>query len=273
MKVALIKSPWWVRYCPPYILGFFAALLRDHGHQAYPYDLNNMLYYDVKPEFRKYWDDRDYYSFWEDPAFIQYLFWECGFDSVLEKITLKESRIFCFTTHTPNVLISLKLAEEIKNLNKDAIVIFMGHKCSRAQMAHDFIRYDSVDYVCTGEADIALPELLSKLEGRRRSDMPECKGFLLKKDGNIIDCGDPQIVADLDSVPFPDYSDLMETVPHMPYSQPCRLDILDSRGCVNACHFCYERLYWQKFRTMSAQRIYEQINCHYNQFPGIDTFY
>ena len=23
MKVALIKCPWWVRYCPPYIIAYF----------------------------------------------------------------------------------------------------------------------------------------------------------------------------------------------------------------------------------------------------------
>ncbi|MBN2407339.1 MAG: radical SAM protein [Elusimicrobia bacterium] len=274
MKVTLIKAPWWVRYCPPYILGYFAALLRREGHCVEVLDLNNIIYNSIDPEYRKYWDDRDYYSLWENPSFCWDILGNPRIKPVLDKIVNGGSGVVCFTTHTTNIPISLVLAGLIKENDRKRVTVFMGHKCSRAQMAYDLAADERVDYVCPGEADISLPRLLAKLNGRaERDNLPEAGGFLMKKSGRIIDRGDPEAAGDLDALPFPDYSDFAEDIKGRTYSQPRRLDILDSRGCVNACHFCYERLYWQRYRSMSGKRIFEQITAHMNAYAGIDFFY
>jgi len=95
----------------------------------------------------------------------------------------------------------------------------------------------------------------------------------MKRKGKIVDGGYPPIVKNLDALPFPEYGDFTQEINEDSYSQPNRLDILDSRGCINSCHFCYERLYWQKFRTLSAGRIYEQISHHIKNYPKINYFY
>ncbi|MFC2061721.1 radical SAM protein [Elusimicrobiota bacterium] len=274
MKIALVKSPWWVRYCPPYILAFFSTYLRGKGHEVSLFDLNNTLYHKVKPELKKYWDDRDYYSVWENPAFIEMIMAVPEMKESINSIIETNTDIICFTTHTPNTRISEEIARNIKQENKEKIIVFLGHKCSRAQMAYDFASRPYIDYVCTGEAEIALCNLVEKLKDLREGDdLPECDGFLLKRNGKIVDCGNPPVVDDLDSLPFPDYEDFTDDIEKNTYSQAGRLDILDSRGCINACHFCYERLYWQKFRTMSGSRIYEQIKYHTDSFPQVNYFY
>ncbi|MFH1415461.1 MAG: radical SAM protein [Elusimicrobiota bacterium] len=274
MRIALVKCPWWVRYCPPYILAFFSTLLRNKGHEVSVFDMNNSLYYECSSEYRKYWDNRDYYSLWENPSFVEQLFTDSVFKENVKKITSQHPGMVCFTTHTPNTLISLELARKIKETDSDIVTVFMGHKASRAQMAFDFIAQDHVDYVCTGEADIALPELIEKLEGGNdKGGLPRCPGFLVKEGKDIIDCGDPQVVSDLDALLFPEYDDFTEDMRTMPYSQPGRIDILDSRGCINDCHFCYERLFWQKYRTMSGRRLFEQITYHIDKMPETDYFY
>ena len=45
MKVALIKCPWWVRYCPPYILAYFSTYLKSLRHETFCFDLNNIFYH------------------------------------------------------------------------------------------------------------------------------------------------------------------------------------------------------------------------------------
>lgn len=274
MKIALIRSPWWVRYCPPYILAFFATLLRSKGHEASCFDLNNSIYHASSDEYRKYWDDRDYYSYWENPAFVRKIVSDEIFEEKINEILQTESEVICFTTHTPNALISMEMAKKIKERDNKKIIVFMGHKCARTQMAFDFAQKDYIDYVCTGEADIALCDLLDKLSGRgNSSSLPECRGFLMKRDKKIIDCGNPEIVEDLDELPFPDYDDFIDDINESRYSQPQRLDILDSRGCINSCHFCYEKIYWQKYRSMSGKKIFEQISFYKKKFPNINYFY
>lgn len=273
MNITLIKCPWWVRYCPPYILAFFATLLRDGDHRVKVFDLNNILYHRLPEKFRRFWDDRDYYSVWEDPSYIEKIAELTNLRDTAEEILAGSPAVVCFTTHTPNTLFSEKLAEKIKERNEKIITVFMGHKCSRAQMAYDFIKKPYIDYVCTGEADIALCRLIDKLEGRTGKGLPECAGFLVKIKDKIKDCGAPPVVKNLNRQPFPDYSDFEEEIKEGAYSQPRRLDILDSRGCVNACYFCYERLYWGKFRTMSDRRIFQQLKHYRKRFPRINYFY
>ncbi len=256
IKVALVKCPWWVRYCPPYILGFFATYLRQQGHEAFCFDLNNELYHAITPEYRAYWDDRDRYSFWENPSFVSTLLEKAGFDAWVDRIVSTGAGVAVFDTHTPSVLISLELARRLKARNGRIVTVFIGHKASRAQMADSFINDPNVDYVCPGEADAALPGLLRELKAHAGPGLPQCRGFLSKKDGTVVDGGNPPVVKDLDALPLPDYADFAEDIHLKRYSQPERLDILDSRGCVNACHFCYERLFWGPYRAMSGRRLF-----------------
>jgi radical SAM superfamily enzyme YgiQ (UPF0313 family) len=275
VKVALVKAPWWVRYCPPYILAYFATYLRTQGHEAFCFDLNNILYHESDDGYRRYWDDRDYYSYWENTSFVSRLIDGTGCEGYISRILETDARVIVFDTHTPSVLISLEIARRIKARDSKRIIVFFGHKATRAQMAFDFIEHPCVDYVCPGEADLALSALLKKLESLGdAAPLPECKGFLSKRNGAVVDGGAPEAVADLDSLPFPDYRDFAEDIRQGRYAQPERLDILDSRGCINGCHFCYERLFWGgKYRTMSGRRIFEQMRYHQQQFPGIRFFY
>lgn len=274
MRITLIRCPWWVRYSPPYILAFFATFLRRAGFDIRVYDLNNRLYHNISDEYKKYWDDRDYFSLWENTSFVNHILNLSKLNKLIDKIAGSGRELICLTTHTPNTLISEKLAEKIKEKNPDAVIVFMGHKAAKTQMAYEFIQKPYADYVCCGEADIPLLTLAEKLKNLEVSDeLPESPGFLMRKGSDIIDCGEGPQIKDLDKLPFPDYSDFREDIEQGFYSQPERLDILDSRGCINACKFCYERLYWKGFRSMSGRKIFEQILYHRSEFPSVNYFY
>ena len=95
----------------------------------------------------------------------------------------------------------------------------------------------------------------------------------MKENNVVIDCGQGEYIKNLDEVPIPDYLDFKYDILNNKYEQPNRLDLLDSRGCINACHFCYERLFWPKYRAMSAKKLFEQIKKHISVFPQINYFY
>ncbi len=274
MKVALIKCPWWVRYCPPYILAYFSTYLKSLGHQTFCFDLNNIFYHQANKENKKYWTNRDFYSVWENDTFTDTILKVSNAKKSINDILNTGATVFIFDTHTPSVNISYAIAQKIKEAKKNSIIIFLGHKAAKTQMAYDFAKQDFIDYVCYGEADTALKNLLEKLtENFDINNLPKCEGFLMKKNSEIVDCGQGKIVKNLDSLPIPDYIDFKDDIINKKYEQPNRFDLLDSRGCINACYFCYERLFWPKYRTMSAKRLFEQIRRHISDFPQINYFY
>jgi radical SAM superfamily enzyme YgiQ (UPF0313 family)/MoaA/NifB/PqqE/SkfB family radical SAM enzyme len=272
-KIALIQAPGWGRDCPPYAMALLSAIVRRAGYAAHCFDLNNNLYYSSPQKLRKYWDDKDLYSFWSDRGSMEVFCQENErmIDFQVKKILNSGARIAGFTVHFTSVLFSLEVARRIKAADKDKIIVFGGPHCSRQLMGLDLIKEDAVDIVITGEGDLIVIELIKQVEQKGRVDF--VKGALIKKDGNLIDCGECDIEADLDNLPFPDYADFRDDMASGLYQDPARLEILDSRGCINRCHFCSEWQLWRSFRSMGGKRIFDEIAFQMRLFPWVNHFY
>jgi len=63
-----------------------------------------------------------------------------------------------------------------------------------------------------------------------------------------------QPIADLDSLPYPDWSDYNFYL----YSQNF-MPIVDAKGCVRNCEFCDVIEYWKKFQSRDAESIFEEM--------------
>jgi anaerobic magnesium-protoporphyrin IX monomethyl ester cyclase len=145
------------------------------------------------------------------------------------------------------------------------------------------------DYVFVGEAEISLakfcdgddPSGIEGVVGRsqrsNRLRMVDTKASGPAKLGTLIYPHKGEVLHDLDSIPFPDYS----LVNYRFYAQPNRskfrafiassLDMIMGRGCVYRCSFCaYNALSTVRFH--SAEYLVEQLECFVRSF-GIDSFY
>lgn len=273
MKIALIQCPGWGRDCPPYTIALLSARLRRRGHKAFGFDLNNALYCSGADKYKKMWDNKDLYSFWNNTSLISEFTRdnERMIDFQVNKILDTEAKIIGFTVHFSSLLVSLEIAKRIKNKDKDRIVVFGGPDCYRELRGQEIIKEDAVDIVAIGEGDETLTELAEIAETEGRIDFSH--GTLLKKDGKIIDCGDRQVLKSLDLIPFADYSDFRKDILSGHYRQPERLEIFDSRGCITRCHFCSEWQFWKAYRSMSGERIFEEIAYQVKRFPGVNYFY
>lgn len=273
MIVALIQCPGWGRDCPPYTVALLSAWLRRREHKVFGFDLNNALYCSGPDKYKKMWDDKDMYSFWNNESLISEFIRdnERMIDFQVNKILDTGAEIIGFTVHFTSMLISLEIAKRIKSQAKDKIIVFGGPDCCRELRGLEIIKEDAVDIVVIGEGDDTLLELVELIEKDGGVDF--CQGTLLKKDGRVIDCGDRPAIKDLDFVPFPDYSDFRKDILLGHYRQPERLEIFDSRGCITRCHFCSEWQFWKAYRSMSGERIFEEIAYQVRIFPGVDYFY
>lgn len=273
MKVAFIQAPAWGRDCPPYTMCYLAALVRQKGHQAYLFDLNNALYH-TSPQFmRKMWDDKDHYAYWEHKEMVCALL-ELNnkiIDFLVERILNTDAKIIGFTVHFSSAWASLEIAKKIKERDKSRIIVFGGPDCSRQQKGDYFISQECVDVVVQGEGEGPLLEIMGCLKGLNHVEA--IKGCLLLRNGRITDGGYVSGPEDLDSLPLPDYSDFKEDIIARTYKEPNRLDIFDSRSCPTRCHFCSEWQFWGKFRTKSGKKLYEEINYHIKNFPQVNYFY
>ncbi|MFA5411719.1 MAG: radical SAM protein, partial [Candidatus Omnitrophota bacterium] len=273
MKVALIQCPGWGRDCPPYTVAFLSACLRRKGHEVFGFDLNNALYCSGSDTYKKMWDDKDMYSFWGNPSLISEFIRENErmIDFQVDRILGTEAKIIGFTVHFSSLLVSLEIAKRIKNKDKEKIIVFGGPDCCRELRGPEIIKEDMVDIVAVGEGDEVLPELVDIAE--REGKIEFSSGTLLKREGRVIDCGDRPVIKNLDLNPFPDYSDFRNDILSGCYRQPERLDILDSRGCTTRCHFCSEWQFWKAYRSMSGDRMFEEITYQVRKFPGVNYFY
>jgi ribosomal peptide maturation radical SAM protein 1 len=162
---------------------------------------------------------------------------------------------------------SLSLAARIKRVAPDITIMFGGANCE-SEMGLALHRcFDFIDYVCTGEADRTLPELVLALEqGRQPAGM---RGLVWREGGrSVYEDLLPEPVEDLDSLPYPDYDDFFEQYQQTglsataPYANEVQIET--SRGCwwgqKHHCTFCGLNGLSMAFRSKSPQRAIDEIS-------------
>lgn len=123
-------------------------------------------------------------------------------------------------------------------------------------------KHPEVDYLVAGEGEKTLLSLLEHLAGEKT--LSEIPGLIYRDNGRIKE-NPPELINDLDSLPFPDYRILgverMETYP-----------LLTSRGCPYHCTFCLAAvLSGRKWRPRAVEPLLEELH-HALRLYQIDSF-
>jgi hypothetical protein len=153
-----------------------------------------------------------------------------------------------------STLLSLLVAKKLKEKDKSVFTVFGGPDCSKSFRGGLISHLGFVDAVATGEGEKTFAGLLAAWKDGK--DL-RTKGSIVSRKGSVVDCGEPELISDLDSLPFPDYSDL----PLKNYTAFYGLPILTSRGCRYRCSFCVDRAaIWNKtFRERSVGNVLKEI--------------
>lgn len=269
----LAQCPGWGREAPPYSLAALAAYVRARSrHKVLCLDLNNRLY--RASADKKFWDDKDLYSVWEDAPAVEGLMAANRelVASAVEEILASGAPVIGFTVHTTSFLFTLALARLIKARAPEKIILLGGPQCSRAQAALRLAADPAIDAVCTGEGEEALLRVLDAAAAGK--GLPRIPGLVLNAGAKPpLDCGDAQPLEDLDALPFPDYSDFAADMAAGAYGNPARLELLDSRGCPTRCHFCSEWQFWRRYRQRGGESLYKEIAFQTARHPGVKHFY
>jgi len=168
----------------------------------------------------------------------------------LTKIILKKKpKIVAFQSNFNQVCVSTALGNLIKKYDNSITTIMGGYNCQEPMGSSILDIASSIDYIFSGEADMELPKFsMNALNG-------------IFPENRLITCKPTE---DLNSLPYPDFSDFFEQSKDLFFSRKTRLAFESGRGCwwgeKSHCIFCGANGASIMHRQKSPERINKEIN-------------
>lgn len=261
--VALVQGPAWGLQTPPYGAAVLKGWLQSLGYTCTAFDFNIEFYRASGAELEGNWEPHRH-QFWLDPEMVEAAMsgpLKPAVDKALERILASGATVVGFSTIYSNRNANLHLARRLKDADPRLITLFGGPQVGRALDARVVAALPEVDYVVDGEGEETLAELLRCLETGK--DPESCAGLFFERGGRVVETARRPLIADLDALPFADYSDF----PMELYARELALPVSLSRGCPNKCAFCYEVAYWERFRARSGESLVAEIAHQKERMP------
>ncbi len=257
MKVLLIDPPFksfagiFSLYFP-LGLTYIAGAAKQAGHECKILDVDAAEPKAGSLDFTKEYEN--YSNYVQALNDHQHPTWE-----LMLQIVKKESPdvigISAMTTKFGSVIQTARFCKEV--LPDVPIIIGGAHASTMPELTMEI---PEADFALRGESDESFPELLNAI--RDKSDFAKIDGLSWKKDGKVIHNKERELVKDLNSVPIPDRSALMNPEN---YSTEDMGIILTSRGCPFRCSYCFH-MWDKKVRYRSVSSVIEEIMLVHKQF-------
>lgn len=176
-------------------------------------------------------------------------------DKVLE--LLKNDSVVGFSTYLWNDQYNNRLAEKLKKINPDCLIIFGGPQCP-IEDSDFFHRFPWVDICVKTEGEHSLQKILHHWVKAESYD--HIPGLLINKNGETRDTGVAVRIQDLDDIPSPYLSGLFDNLiadnPDVQFTAIMETN----RGCPYACTFCdWGSLTYSKVKKFDIDRVYAEL--------------
>jgi len=158
---------------------------------------------------------------------------------------------------------ALEIARFIKQIS-NVKILFGGVHITL--LPEDILKNKEVDFLCIGEGEETLKEILDK-----NFNCTDIKGVWYKHQGKIIKNPSRRLIENLDELPFPDWSDF-DLEKYFLISNN-HLPIMGSRGCPYSCTYCSNHALKKKLegkyvRFRSVDNILDEIGLRIKQYSG-----
>ncbi|GAA0124372.1 hypothetical protein UT300019_02740 [Clostridium sp. CTA-19] len=167
-----------------------------------------------------------------------------------------------FYTMCNSYHISLEIAKQLKEKKESIKIVFGGPHASLTGV-ESMKKFSYIDVIAVGESEKTIVPIVKALFSN--SNFENIEGVIYRKDNEIVHNKQTNLIKDLDSLPFLDFSLIpIEDIKVMP------LDV--GRGCPFGCTYCSTKTFWKRFfRLKSPKRIVEEIK-YINLKYGIKEF-
>jgi tRNA A37 methylthiotransferase MiaB len=167
---------------------------------------------------------------------------------------LKNDAVVGFSTYVWNLQYNLHLAQALKAVNPNCLIIFGGPEPAVSD-PKIFCKYPWIDAIIKNEGEITFAEIL-----RNRNCFDAVPGILINRDLQAIDTGQSQRVDDLSILPSPYLSGLFDSLVANNADVKWSATLETNRGCPYQCTFCdWGSLTLSKIKKFTVERVYGEL--------------
>lgn len=181
---------------------------------------------------------------------------DLSYDVLEEKIRQASPDVVAISTMSFNLLDAIESAKRAKKVNPEVIVCVGGPHPSIFPELTASIR--EIDYAILGEGEYVFGEFLRRIQEKR--DLSDLTGLSFQKNGETVNTGRSDFIADLDDLPFParELSDIQNYYSPLSHRRPITT-MMSSRGCPYRCVFCDRPHLGKKFRMRSPNNVVDEM--------------
>lgn len=170
-----------------------------------------------------------------------------------QEISRRKPDVVGIQVLTFSLLDALALAKIVKKVDSSIKVVFGGRHVDI--YPRETAKFKEIDALVLGEAEITMPLLLKHEFDAKK--LKNTHGLILHKGKKNIFTGQPEIIQDINSLPFParhltgyaKYGDLLS-------KKKSYTTMISSRGCPHRCSFCDNH---HKFRKRTAENVVDEM--------------
>ncbi|MBN2804782.1 MAG: hypothetical protein JXR91_16925, partial [Deltaproteobacteria bacterium] len=251
LNTAIMSLPLWTHFTPSYAVGLLCSCCKQKGLNIKKYEIEIEFYHHVSDENKTVWIPENT-PYWDNPENAEQLFdkyQESFFIPQIKRLQNAGHNVFAFTVNNRSLAFTGEFIRLLKKMIPESYVILGGPTAFSAP--EKMIDIDGVDGVCLGEADELFPQFLLDLQ--ENGSPKQYEGFFIRtNDGSVSRSKRVKGPSDIDSLPFPDFSDCNLNL----YKDVGALPTNLSRGCLQRCSYCAESPNFGKFRFRSGENLF-----------------
>ncbi|MBU4374522.1 MAG: B12-binding domain-containing radical SAM protein [Nanoarchaeota archaeon] len=273
-RISLIEPPPWDVGSPNLGIAYLKSSLQAEGHEVRTFLLSPYFYDDKKiknavlrqkKRFKKGHVLNIYFDMVWD-AYIEgdaekFQLCEDFIERWAEEIWSWDAEIIGFSLNNITLPMGLRLAHNLRNkirAGKNNSLLVAGGP-TPSMLSHQLLPF--FDIICIGEGEETFREIAANWDLKK--GLESIAGTFSNFNGVVIHNPSRLLIKDIDTLPFPDFTD----IPKKKYGA---VSIQSSRGCVARCAFCDETIYWSKYRWREPEKVVEEIEFQHKRYRAKD---